>query len=175
MLVKQTPKPPITTTMESIQNLFNQFSFTENEKIKLGLEIVSGMKASSYGVSIEEGRSYALFETCPTHFFSYKEGSTPECEKWEKIAEVNKRKLDGQCLFIADIAIQAFQNQLQERNIDVHQMAMNVIQNEIKLKTMIHQEEDLKPDLILMKSLPIEPMTGRERRRERRKLERKNK
>ncbi len=35
----------------------------EKQKLELGIEIISGMKASAYGVSIEEGREMAMEET----------------------------------------------------------------------------------------------------------------
>lgn len=77
----------------------------KSQKLELGIEIISGIKASAYGVSIEEGRTMALNETEAINFQSYKNGTTPECRSWELVAKRNKNKLESQALFVADIAL----------------------------------------------------------------------
>lgn len=77
----------------------------KEQKLELGIEIIAGMKASAYNVSIEEGRLMALDETEPTHFISYKNGKTPECKQWEMVAKRTKHRLQKQAIFIADLAL----------------------------------------------------------------------
>lgn len=78
---------------------------TESQKEQLGLEIVSGMKASAYGLSIEEGRELALSETEPNYFHGYKGGLEPTCNAFELAAKRAKNRLEKQSLFIANIAL----------------------------------------------------------------------
>lgn len=78
---------------------------TKEQRLELGIEIVAGMKASAYNVSIEEGRTMAIHETDPTHFEWYKGGTTPECKQWELVAKREKHRLHEQALFIADIVL----------------------------------------------------------------------
>ena len=54
---------------------------------------------------IEEGRLMAIDETEPTHFDSYKNGTTPECKQWEMVAKRTKHRLQEQAVFIADLAL----------------------------------------------------------------------
>lgn len=62
----------------------------------LGLEIISGMKASAYSVSIEEGMDMALEDTIP---FGDENGKQLE---W---IETEKKRLEEQAMFIANIAL----------------------------------------------------------------------
>ena len=84
------------------------------EKIELGIEIISAMKANVYDVSIEQGRIMALDETEPTHFESY-DTSRPDSRQWEAVAKRNKCRLHQQALFVAEASIskinRIFQNQ----------------------------------------------------------------
>lgn len=77
----------------------------KSQKLEFGIEIISGIKSSAYGVSIEEGRTMALDETEAVHFESYKNGTTPECRSWELVAKRNKNRLEAQALFVAEIAL----------------------------------------------------------------------
>lgn len=77
----------------------------KSQKLELGIEIISGIKSSAYGVSIEEGRTMALDGTEAVHFKNYKNGTTPECRSWELVAKRNKNKLEARALFVAEIAL----------------------------------------------------------------------
>ena len=62
---------------------------SDKEMYELGLEVVSGMKASSYGVSLEVGRDYAL-----------------EYTVGDSVLEKHERKrLGEQIAFIAKVVI----------------------------------------------------------------------
>lgn len=74
----------------------------DNQKLALGIEIVSAMKASAYGVSIEEGRIDALNGTEPEHY------SQEEGPDWPiRTAKMEKERLHKQAMFVAD-AVMAF-------------------------------------------------------------------
>lgn len=72
------------------------FNWTKKEKLKLGLEIVAGMKASAYKVSLEEGRLMALEFTEPKE-----NASQVEID----FCKIEKEKLINQALFIADVTL----------------------------------------------------------------------
>jgi len=78
---------------------------TKEDKLALGIEIVAAMKASAYNATIEDGRLMALDETEPEHFECYKNGTTPECQIWGKIAKQEKERLHEQALFVAEITL----------------------------------------------------------------------
>ena len=91
---------------------------TPEDKLKLGIEIISGMKASAYDCSIEDGRIMALegteihnFELMTAEYFA----SLEEDRKAHirELAVANKKRLNEQAIFIADIAI----NKVQEFNL----------------------------------------------------------
>jgi len=77
----------------------------KKQKLELGIEIISGMKASAYNVTIQEGRVMALNETEPSHFLSYKNGTTPECKSWEMVAKREKHLLHKQAFYMADLVL----------------------------------------------------------------------
>ena len=83
---------------------------TDDQKLELGIEIVSAMKASAYGVPIEDGRIMALQETEVDRM----EGVTPEYWKslsdenmaiFTNIAAFEKKRLHKRAMFVADIAL----------------------------------------------------------------------
>lgn len=83
---------------------------TNDQKLELGIEIVSAMKASAYDVPIEDGRIMALENT----EIDRMDGVTPEYwkflsdedkAKFTEIAALEKECLHKQALFVADIAI----------------------------------------------------------------------
>lgn len=72
----------------------------DNQKLAFGIEIVSAMKASAYGVSIEEGRIDALNGTDPEHY------SQEDGPDWPiRTAKMEKERLHKQAMFVADAAI----------------------------------------------------------------------
>ncbi len=83
---------------------------TDDQKIELGIEIISAMKASAYDCSIEIGRIYALegtevdkFELITTEYFETLQED--EKNRLKEMAVTNKKRLHEQAIFIADIAI----------------------------------------------------------------------
>jgi len=86
----------------------------EENKLKLGIEIIAGMKASAYNCSIEDGRTMALEGTeidnfelmTPEYFETLKEFDK---KKMVKMATDNKKRLHEQAIFIADIALNKIQ------------------------------------------------------------------
>jgi hypothetical protein len=76
---------------------------TEDQKIEFGIEIISGMKASAYGVSLEEGRLMALEDT-EIDKCDYSEGEVP-IEKVKKYCDRNREILLIQAKFISEIAL----------------------------------------------------------------------
>ena len=74
----------------------------EVDKLAFGIEIVSAMKASAYGVSIEQGRDLALEGTEPDENMSHQH---------EMFVENERRRLHEQAVFVAEIALQYLSTQ----------------------------------------------------------------
>ena len=85
---------------------------TNDQKLELGIEIVSAMKASAYDVSIEEGRIMALENTeldRMEELYSLEELSESvkgeKMEFYKKWTSREKELLHKQAMFVADIAV----------------------------------------------------------------------
>ena len=81
---------------------------TEDQKLEFGIEIVSAMKASAYGVPIEDGRIMALEGTEIDRLDDIDFDSLPGKDKSfaRKYAARNKERLHEQAMFVADIVIE---------------------------------------------------------------------
>lgn len=75
---------------------------TNDQKLELGIEIVSAMKASAYGVGILDGRIMALEGTEVD-----KMENTPEQSKpfYIDYCKREKERLHEQAMFVADIVL----------------------------------------------------------------------
>ena len=95
---------------DSGDSLFEQAEFllgmdqppAEVDKLAFGIEIVSAMKASAYGVSIEQGRSLALEGTEPDKNMSHQH---------KMFVENERRRLHEQAVFVAEIALKYLSTQ----------------------------------------------------------------
>lgn len=83
---------------------------TESEKLALGIEIVSAMKASVYGVSIEDGRIMALenteidqIEGMPAEDF--KALNAISKVRMTRMVEVEREILHKQAMFVAEVTL----------------------------------------------------------------------
>ncbi len=68
----------------------------EKQLLELGIEIVSAMKADTYGASIEDGRLLALEDTAPEYTSGYDEADPPIRDM-----ESMKTPLHEQAIFVA--------------------------------------------------------------------------
>jgi len=85
---------------------------TEEQKLQLGIEIVSAMKASSsqFEFDIEAGRFDALYDTevdsfCEAMGIDYNAQPDEQKERMAYICKIKKDRLHKQALFVADIAL----------------------------------------------------------------------
>ncbi len=87
------------------------------EKLEFGIEIVAAMKASAYGVSIEDGRIMAL-ENTEFNKEEYKKTGINEIpiteieiESRQKYCRSEKKRLHKQAFFVADIALKKLEKE----------------------------------------------------------------
>jgi hypothetical protein len=86
---------------------------SNEQKLELGIEVISAMKASAYNTDIETGRLMALEDTeldkLGTHSFEEYEKLDSELKERIKNFQISqKENLHKQALFIADIVIQKY-------------------------------------------------------------------
>lgn len=85
-------------------------NFTKEYKLKLGIEIISAMKANIYNSTIEEGRVMA-FEGTSVENLRYEDKAdfyTLNDEDKTRVIELMKRRkdsLEAQAIFIADAVL----------------------------------------------------------------------
>ncbi len=84
---------------------------TPQQKLELGIEIVSAMQASAYNTDIEEGRILALMDTeldrLGTH--TLEEFKLLDADLQNRIisfVESQRKRLHEQALFVADVVIE---------------------------------------------------------------------
>jgi len=86
---------------------------SNEQKLELGIEVISAMKASAYNTDIETGRLMALEDTeldkLGTHSFEEYQKLDSELKERIKNFQISqKENLHKQALFIADIVIQKY-------------------------------------------------------------------